>query len=407
VRRFDPARLGLQLLAPVTALLFAGLLSSLALFAVDRSPAVAFPAMLRYASDADSLAEILNRATTYYLAAMAVAIGFRMGLFNIGVDGQYRLAALLSGALGGAAFFAPVPGPIRTVLIVLVAMVVGALWAGIAALLKVYRGVSEVISTIMLNFIGGSIVAYLIRLDNLGVQPAGSNQTSTRLLPEDSWAPSLPLIPEAAAGVNSLILLAAAVGLSYWFILGRTRFGFDLRASGLNPSAAVASGVDAKRMVIYAMLLSGAVAGLTGMPQLLGEVHAFTPQEFGGAGFIGIGIALLGRNHPIGVAAAALLWAALDRSAIILDLEEIPKEIVTIMQGVVVLAVVVAYELANRVSRRVQQRRVGAAVAGDGGGAAGTPAPQPQPTAAVAASPTAEHRGGPAGDPVRNDEERA
>jgi simple sugar transport system permease protein len=130
----------------------------------------------------------------------------------------------------------------------------------------------------------------------------------------------------------------------------------------MSASAAVASGVNARRMVLYAMLLSGAVAGLTGMSQLLGERHAYT-SSVGGIGFTAIGIALLGRNSPVGIALAALLWAFLDRSALILDLEEIPKEIITIMQGTTVLAVVVAYELASRLSRRAQQRRVGAAVA--------------------------------------------
>src|SRR5439155_23681884 len=173
--------------------------------------------------------------------------------------------------------------------------------------------------------------------------------------------PGLPLVG-GADDVNGFLVVAVVVGAVYWFLLGRTRFGFDLRASGLNPSAAVASGVDARRMVVYTMLLSGGLAGLVGMPQLLGESHAYT-SDFGGLGFTGIGIALLGRNHPVGIGFASVLWAFLDRSAQILDLEEIPKEIVTIMQGTTVLAVVVAYEVASRVGRRAQQRRVGAAVA--------------------------------------------
>ena len=155
-------------------------------------------------------------------------------------------------------------------------------------------------------------------------------------------------------------MLAAVVGFFYWFLLGRTTFGFDLRASGMNPFAAVASGVNAKKMVISTMLLSGAVAGLVGLPELLGREYAVT-TSVGGLGFTGIAIALLGRNHPIGIVFAALLWAFLDRTKIALDLEDIPQETIVIMQGVTVLAVVVAYELAARVSRRQQQRRVGIA----------------------------------------------
>lgn len=360
--RLDPVRIVPQVLAPIGALAIAAVISSVALVVSHKSPVTAFSAMIDYGSKPDSIVDIGNKATFYYLAAVAAAIGFRMGLFNIGVDGQYRLAALLAGALGGASFLGWLPGPLRILAMVLVAVVVGGAWAGIAGLLKVTRGVSEVISTIMLNVIGGNIVAYLLTTNRLAVQAPGSNLVSTPLLPKDSWMPGLLLIPGSDERTFGFIIIAALVGIGFWYTLGRTRFGFDLRATGFNPSAAVASGVDAKRMVVLTMLLSGGVAGLVGMPQLLGETHAYS-QEFGGLGFTGIAIALLGRNTPVGIAFGALLWGFLDRSSNILDLEEIPKEIVTIMQGTTVLAVVVAYELAGRLTKRVQQRRVGAAVA--------------------------------------------
>ncbi len=157
-------------------------------------------------------------------------------------------------------------------------------------------------------------------------------------------------------------MIAAVLGVAYWFVLGRTRFGFDLRATGMNPSAAVASGVNAQRMVLTTMLASGAVAGLVGLPRMLGETHTYT-EGFASIGFTGIAIALLGRNNPVGMVFAALLWAFLARTQIILDLNGIPKEIVVIMQGVTVLAVVIAYELADRIGARAQQRRVGATTA--------------------------------------------
>jgi simple sugar transport system permease protein len=357
----DPWRVLPQLLAPVGAILLAAGISSIALLASGKDPIGAFGQMISYGVKPASIVSILDHATPFYLAAIAVAVGFRMNLFNIGVDGQYRIAGLLAASLGAASFLSWVPGPLRTVLMVVTAMVVGGAWAGIAGLLKVTRGVSEVIATIMLNFIGGQVVAYLLTTNRLGVQVTGSNIVATPLLPKDSWVPGLPLFSDAD-NVNGFILVAVVVGVVYWFLLGRTRFGFDLRASGMNAPAAVASGVDARRMVVYTMLLSGGLAGLVGMPQLLGESHAYT-SDFGGLGFTGIGIALLGRNHPVGIAFAAALWAFLDRSSEILQLIEVPREIVTIMQGITVLAVVVAYELAARIGRRAQQRRVGAAVA--------------------------------------------
>ncbi len=120
---------------------------------------------------------ILNNATTYYLSAVAVAIGFKMNLFNIGVDGQYRLAAMIAAAVGGAVALPPV---LHITLIIVVAMLVGAFWAGIAGLLKVTRGVSEVISTIMLNFIATGLVAFLLSPDRLAVSVAGSNNIGTK-----------------------------------------------------------------------------------------------------------------------------------------------------------------------------------------------------------------------------------
>jgi simple sugar transport system permease protein len=354
-----------RILAPVGALLLAALISSIALMISGQDPAFAFSAMFEYGSRPDSIVDILNKSVDFYIAAIAVAIGFRMNLFNIGVDGQYRLASMLAASFGAAPFLQGVPGILRILLIVVIAMAVGAFWAGVAAVLKITRGVSEVISTIMLNFIGGQIVAYLLTTNRLGVQAKGSNDVTTPILPSDSWISGIPLIPGADSKVNGFIVVAVLVGAVYWFILGRTRFGFDLRASGQNSTSAVASGVNARRMVLYAMLLSGAVAGLVGMSQLLGERHAHT-TSVGGLGFTAIGIALLGRNSPVGIALASLLWAFLNTSSQILDIEEIPKEIVTIMQGTTVLAVVVAYELASRLSQRAQQRRVGAAVSGPG-----------------------------------------
>jgi ABC-type uncharacterized transport system permease subunit len=362
-RRIDPVKLLPQLIAPVAALLIAAGISSIALLISHKDPILAFSSMFDYGQTPDSEVEILNKATEYYIAAVAVAIGFKMGLFNIGADGQSRIAAFMAGTVAGATFLNGVPGILRILIAIVIAMVVGGLWALIAALLKVHRGVSEVISTLMLNAIAGQLVTWLLN-DHWGVQAKGAQIKTTPLLPKDAWFPGLPFISGAHGEVLGFFLVAVVMGVAYWFGLSRTRFGFDLRATGYSPSAAVASGVDAKKMVITAMLLSGAIAGLINLPRMLGETHTYT-EGFFGIGFTGISVALLGRNHPIGMAFAAVLWGFLARSQLILDLNEIPKEIVTIMQGVSVLAVVVAYELANRIGRRAQQKRVGTAVAAE------------------------------------------
>ena len=164
-----------------------------------------------------------------------------------------------------------------------------------------------------------------------------------------------------------MVFVAAALGVGYSFLLNRTRFGFELKASGESPTAATAGGVDARRMVIVALVLSGAVAGLVGLPELLGRDFAYTLTSPQGYGFTGIAVALLGRNHPVGIALGALLWAFLDKSALALDNVGVPREIVLIMQGSVVLSVVVAYEIVRRYELAAEQRRVAAQLRGGRG----------------------------------------
>lgn len=154
-------------------------------------------------------------------------------------------------------------------------------------------------------------------------------------------------------------MIAVIAGLGYWFTLSRTRFGFDLRTVGRSDTAAAASGVNVKRMVVTSMLISGAMAGLIGMPTLLNDSYEFGGDFPVGIGFTGIAIALLGRNHPIGIALAAILWAFLERGGQQLEFEDYDREIVGVMQGVIVLCVVIAYEVVRRYGLKRQQRQVG------------------------------------------------
>jgi ABC-type uncharacterized transport system permease subunit len=350
----DWRRLALAVGAPLIAVAFALLVTALLLVATGDPVWSTAQAVWDYGTTARVMALTLNQGTVYYLSALAVAIGFRMNLFNIGVDGQYRMAAFTAAVVGS---HLSLPKPLHILAIVLTAMLVGALWAGIAALLKVTRGVSEVISTIMLNFIAGSLIAYLLR--QVKVDVAGSNNIGTKPIPESGAFPGIPLIPDSSLDVYGFIVIAILAGIVYTVVLGRTRFGFDLRATGRSESAAVASGVNVKRMVAVSLLLSGAVAGLVGMPQLLGgEARNYSLDFPAGLGFTGIAIALLGRNNAVGMAFSALLFSFLDSSSIILDINDISKEIVLIMQGTIVLSVVIVYELVRRYGIVAEQRRV-------------------------------------------------
>jgi simple sugar transport system permease protein len=353
--RPDPRRVLVGLAAPALAIVIALLVSSVVLAAAGDPVWGTYSLLLDYGQQPRSMSLVLNSATIYYLSGLAVAIGFRMNLFNIGVDGQYRIAAVVAAVVGAAVTLPPV---LHVLLIIAVAVAVGAAWAGIAGLLKVRRGVSEVISTIMLNFIAGSIISWMVNENRFGTSVNGI--VATDQIAPSGWFPGFQL---EGGQVYGFIVVAALVGVLYWFVLGRTRFGFDLRATGLSEPAAVASGVGVKRMVLTSMLLSGGVAGLVGLPLLLGDSHSYGQNFPIGIGFTGIAIALLGRNHPIGMALAALLWSFLDVSNIILDLASIPKEIVVIMQGTIVLAVVVAYEVTRRAGVAAEQRRVAAELA--------------------------------------------
>jgi general nucleoside transport system permease protein len=344
------------LIAPLVAVLFSVFFAAIILLIFGANPIETFLRMFNYATTPRSMALILNSATTYYFSAVAVAIGFKMNLFNIGVNGQYRLATAVAALVAGYVTF---PGYLGIPVIIFVSMLVGAAWAGIAAWLKVVRGVSEVISTIMLNFIAIGLIAYIMAPSVLGVKTA-ENVIGTPIIPQGNRFPGVSL-PGGPIPVYGMIFLAMLLGFTYWYILNRTRFGFDLRAVGMSPSAAVASGVNVKRMTVYAMLLSGAVAGLVGLPLLLGAQYTFTVNFPGNYGFTGIAIALLGRNHPVGIAFGALLWAFLDVSAQILDLVGVPREIIVIMQGVIVLSVVIAYEVTRRIKVKRQQAAVGSA----------------------------------------------
>ncbi|GGO29457.1 ABC transporter permease [Microbispora rosea subsp. aerata] len=353
-RMLGRVRLGgwLAVAAPVIAVVFAVLITSVVLLAAGKDPVEAFTTLADYGTQPRSMAMILNTGVMYYISALAVAVGFRMNLFNIGVDGQYRLAAVIAAGLGGAAV---APGVLNIILVIVVAVVVGALWAAIAGLLRVYRGVSEVISTIMLNAIATGLGSWLVS-EHLGVLTG--NDLGTRPIPDDAHMPGIPLIPGTPVLVNGFVVVAVLLGIAYWVVLNRTRFGFELRATGKSETAAVASGVSVKKMIVVTMILSGAVAGLIGMPELLGASYKYSNNFPAGLGFTGIAIALLGRNNPVGMAVGALLWSFLDNSSNQLQLLDISKEIVQIMQGVVVLSVIIAYELVHRYRIVAEQRRV-------------------------------------------------
>jgi len=349
-------RVGLALAAPALALVIAAGLASL-LLAVTGANTSGFWDTMLTVPEHRNLVNILNYSSILYLSGIAAAIGFRMNLFNIGVEGQYRIGAFAAAVVAGEAWL---PGKANTILAILVAMVAGALWAGIAGLLRVTRGVSEVISTIMLNAVAGLLVGFLVK--KIGISSGVTS--STKPIPEDGWIGGFQIFGDVPASVLGLALLAPLAGIIYHVVINRTKFGFNLRATGSSETAAVASGVDVKRMVVISMLLSGVVAGLIGMPTLFGQAHNYGTSFETGIGFAGIAVALLGRNNPVGIAFAAVVFAFLqDRGNLLNILAGVAPEIVQVTQGVIVLAVVIAYEIVRRYRVNLEQAAVARQVA--------------------------------------------
>ena len=358
-------RFALGLAAPLVSLVVALLISSLVLELSGSNAVETFKTMLENGTKLESIIDMLNRATPLYLSAVAAAIGFKMNLFNIGVEGQYILAAFLAAVVGAQL---DLWAPLHIAAIMLTAMIVGAAWSGLAGLLKVTRGVNEVISTIMLNFIavGGLVAGLLPRFiddptaTNQGTRPIAE---SGRLPDLNSWVEVFTRDITKGRQLTGVFVVAVIVGVVYHVLLNRSRIGFDIRASGMNPAAARVGGVPPKKMVMLAMLGGGLVAGLVGMPEILSDNHAYDQGFIQGLGFAGIAVALLGRNSAPGMAVAALLFGFLDSSAAILQVSNLASsEIVVIMQATILLVAVIAYEVVNRIRQRDEVRRAALAV---------------------------------------------
>ena len=341
--------------APLAAILNSLVIVYIILKVRGVDPIEMFKLMISYGFDPRNLVSEINQTIAYYMAGVAAAIGFKMLLFNIGIDGQYRMGAFFGAVVGAAVNLPPV---LHVLLIMVVAMLAGGLWAAIAGYLKVRRGISEVISNIMLNFIAAAIIAFLLSPTLLGSLPEGSQNLQTKPIPKSG---QLPTIKAFDSEIYSFLFIAILVGVAYWVMLNKTIFGFNLRATGLSFRAARSSGVNAPGMIFVTTVLSGAIAGLVGLGTLLSDTHSFSMAFPSGYAFTGLALALLGRNHPIGIFFAAFLWSFLERSAPVLEFEGVPPEIVIVMQGTIVLSIVVAYEVVARINLRQQQRAVGSA----------------------------------------------
>jgi general nucleoside transport system permease protein len=357
----------LQLLAPAVSLVVAAVIGVLVILVVQRSwsdVTDVAAAMWNYGLfNRNSAAFIFGRATPFIFSGLAVAIAFKAGLFNIGVEGQYAIGALTAGYVG---YRLSAPTIIHLPLTILAGMAGGMLWAAVPALLKVYRGAHEVISTIMMNFVANAVLLYLLsgalkdptqRGATIAQQQTPAVEPSAQVGSMVPFFNKLGFSFRSSAPVTWFFVLAILAAVLYALTVRRTRFGFELRVLGTNPRAAEPSGIRSNAMIMKAMLLSGAIAGLVALQDVLGIDDRMKFDYIRNYGFTGIAIALLGRNSGLGIVAAALLWSFLDRASSGIGLNTgVPKEVTIIMQGVIILTIVIAYEVVRRMTARRQLR---------------------------------------------------
>ncbi|GAA0308536.1 ABC transporter permease [Rhodovulum strictum] len=328
-------------LIPLVSLVLAFGLSALVILAIGEDPVAAVRMMVSGALGSTyAWGYTLYYATNFIFTGLAVAVAFQARLFNIGGEGQAML-----GGLGVALICLSLPWPHWALALpaaALGAALFGAAWAAVPAWLQATRGSHIVITTIMFNFIAAAVLNYL--LVNV-MRPIGSMDPATAKFPSGTHLPSLHdlLAPfgiafSRAAPANITFLIAIAACVLVWLIVWRTRLGYEIRAYGQSEPAAIYAGIRPVRIVMAAMLISGALAGLMAVNNVMGEAERLVLNAVEGAGFIGIAVALMGRSHPFGVFLAALLFGFLYQGGAELALwTDIPRELIVVIQALVIL----------------------------------------------------------------------
>ncbi|MBM07660.1 MAG: sugar ABC transporter permease [Oceanibulbus sp.] len=329
------------ILVPLISLLLAALLSALVILAIGEDPIAAVTLMVKGALGSTyGWGYTLYYATNFIFTGLAVAVAFHARLFNIGGEGQAML-----GGLGVALAALYIPWPHWSLALIgagVMAGLFGAVWAAIPGWLQAKRGSHVVITTIMFNFIAAALLNYV--LVNV-MRPPGSMDPASARFPEAVHLPTLHelLAPlgiafSKSAPANISLLVAAAACIVVWLLIWRTRLGYEIRAYGHSQPAAKYAGISPVRITMVTMIISGALAGLMAINNVMGESERLVLNATEGAGFIGIAVALMGRSHPVGVFFAALLFGFLYQGGAELALwTSIPRELIVVIQALVIL----------------------------------------------------------------------
>lgn len=293
------------------------------------------------------VAQIFFKATPLILAGLSVAFAFKAGLFNIGAEGQMMMGGFLCALVGFS--FMGLPVYVHVPLCIMAAILGGVAWAAVPGILKAKTGAHEVITTIMMNFIAAALTNYFVTMyfhEPETVHTAAISPSA--ILPRlDSFISTFKGSP---ANASFFIALLACI-VVFW-MLWKMPLGFEIRAVGMNPDASATSGIGVNRNTIIAFLVAGGLAGLGGINFVMGYKHYFEEGFTSGVGFMGIAVALLGQNNPIGVIMAALLFGALSHGTLVIN-SLVPKDIVLVLQALVIIFVIVFNNVTSRYAREI------------------------------------------------------
>ncbi|HEV2643439.1 MAG TPA: ABC transporter permease [Candidatus Elarobacter sp.] len=336
---------------PLVAILVAFVCGDILILSFGQSPLVVWRMMLEGTwGNSYGLGQVLYKATTLSFTGLAVAFSYRAGLFNIGAEGQLAAGGFLA-ALLGLALPSSVPAVIAVILCCLAAAVGGGVVGAVPAYLRTRFGAHEVITTIMLNFIVLALLNWFIathlRVPETLHTPEIHGGSLARL---DTFASAFH-----GSAANLSILVAIATAIAAWYYLFRTRGGYELRAVGLQPDAAEYGGIDVGGVLFRALTIGGMIAGLGGINYVLGYKHYYEDGFAGGTGFLGIAVALVGRNNPFGVLLAALFFATLSQGGLAVN-AFVPKQLVDVLQGVVIIAIAASVPEVRRVLLGARKR---------------------------------------------------
>ena len=355
-----------QGLALLTAFAIAIGVGSVIILLYGESPLTVYGAMVNFAfRDVTSIGTVFSIATPLIFAALAVAVCFKGGLFNIGVEGQFLVGMVT--ASWAALTFEFLPGLLHLAVVLLFACLGGMVYAAVPGILKVRTGAHEVVTTIMMNGIAVSIVAYALNgpLKFTEAPPGQNVDLRTDIFEPSALVPDLGHLfgVQSSAHLSWLFPIAIVASAVVWFLFRRMRLGYEARAVGSSAGSARAGGIAIGAVQIKLFLISGALAGFVGMQQVLAERGALVQNYEAQLGFTGIAVAFLGQNNPIGIVFAAVLWAILSRGETALQIEtDVPREFVIILQGILIFCVVVVYQVAKRRLARRELQRAGAEV---------------------------------------------